>query len=244
MAPLDCLARPLSTTDHKRITYRFFAASNATLTVEMFFEKKTFRLTLPEGSPHPDWAKLAFNRCPNCTLPKDAAYCPAALGIANFLPAFESRVSHEKAVIEVESGHRTIVSKSTFQTGMASMIGLVCATSGCPLTKFLRPMARFHLPFADEQETLFRSFATWLLMSLVRQRSTGDAEPITLEGLKDNYRALSVMNTCLGNRIRNSVSRDAALNAVVILDLFAQIAPDNIDGDFEDIMEAFVVEEE
>jgi len=244
MAPLDCSTGSATVTDHKRITYRFFASTEFPLSVELLFDRKTFRLTLPQDTPRPDWARLAFNRCPNCTLPKDAAYCPAALGIARFLPAFEARVSHEKAVIEVETGHRTIVSKSTFQAGMASLIGLVCATSGCPLTKFLRPMARFHLPFADEQETLFRSFATWLLMSLVKQRTSGGSSPITLEGLKDNYRALSVMNTCLGNRIRNSVSRDAALNAVVILDLFAQIAPDNIDGDFEDIMEAFTVEDD
>lgn len=243
MAPLECGALPNMTQDTKKITYRFFAGTDAPSTVELNFDAATFRLVIPEGSPAPDWTRLAHQRCPNCSLPEGTSHCPSAQGIAMFLPLFSRRVSHEKTVIEVENGHRTIVSKSTFQTGMASLMGLVCATSGCPLTKFLRPMARFHLPFADEQETLFRSFAAWLLMSVVKQRQHGGTEPVSLDGLKDKYQQLSVMNTCLGNRIRNSVVRDAALNAVIILDLFAQIAPDNIDGDFEDILGAFVVED-
>jgi hypothetical protein len=242
MSPLDCSRQALLMNDHKRITYRFFVTTDKPLSVDLFFEKDTFRIVVPDGGPRPEWARLANNRCPNCPMADDCDYCPAALGIAQFLPLFESRVSHEKTVVEVETPQRTIVSKTTFQSGMASLIGLVCATSGCPLTKFLRPMARFHTPFADEQETLFRSFSSWLLMSYVQRQLAGGEGPITLEGLKRNYMELSTMNSCLAERLRKGVKRDAALNAVIILDLFAQIAPDNIDGGFEDILEAFKVE--
>ncbi len=242
MAPLDCSSRVLMADDLKRITYRFFVAADETLVVDLLFTKDTFRLVIPEGGPHPEWARLGHKRCPNCTLADDCEYCPSALGIAQFLPSFSARVSHDKAVVEVETPQRTIVSKTTFQTGMASMIGLVCATSGCPLTRFLRPMARFHMPFADEQETLFRAFSIWLLMSFVQRRADGSDEPLSLEGLKHNYQQLSVMNSHLAERMRDTVSRDAALNAVIILDLFAQIAPDNIDGGFDDITGIFQVE--
>ena len=248
MSPLDCLGPASVTNALKRIIYRFFAATDRPLEVDLAFDAKTFRLVIPEDSPRPEWSRLSNGRCSNCTLSTDCAYCPTALGIAMFLPLFQGRVSHEKAVVEVDTSQRTIVSKSTFQNGMASLIGLVCATSGCPLTKFLRPMARFHIPFSDEQETLYRSFSSWLLVSFVRQKlggatgqDTGGA--ISLDGLKHKYQELSVMNSCLAERLRKGVTRDAALNAVIILDLFAQIAPDNIDGGFEDILDAFAIED-
>ncbi|CAA7617771.1 conserved hypothetical protein [Candidatus Terasakiella magnetica] len=244
MAPLDCAKSALAAVDTKQIVYRFFVGTDQSQTVDLLFDKKTFRLLIPETAPRPDWAKLSHQRCANCTLPDDCSYCPAALGIAMFLPAFENRVSHEKTVVEVETPNRTIVAKTTFQSAMASLMGLVCATSGCPLTRFLRPMARFHMPFSDEQETLFRSFSSWLLAGYVESRMAGVGVCVTLDGLKGKYQDLSIMNAALGNRIRNSVKRDAALNAVIILDLFAQIAPDNIDNGFEDILETFTVEED
>nr|WP_245651033.1 hypothetical protein [Paramagnetospirillum marisnigri] len=211
--------------------------------MNLAFDPETFQLVIPPEAPHPAWAKLSYNRCPNCPLAESCEYCPSALGIAQFLPKFEHRVSHEKTVVEVETAQRSIVAKTTFQSAMASLIGLVCATSGCPLTRFLRPMARFHMPFAEEQETLYRSFSSWLLMSYVQGKMRGSTACVTLDGLKQAYQELSVMNSCLAERLRAGVKRDAALNAVIILDLFAQIAPDNIDGGFEDILDAFKVED-
>jgi hypothetical protein len=242
MAPLDGSIGALVGHDAKRISYRFFVGTGQPMVVDLAFDRKSFLLLVPDDVPRPAWAKLEYSRCPNCLLADDCGYCPSALGIATFLGQFEHSVSHEKAVIEVETANRTIVAKSTLQSGMASLIGLVCATSGCPLTKFLRPMARFHMPFADESETLFRSFSSWLLTAYMRSRLGGGGE-VSLDGLKDNYRELSVMNACLAERLRKGVKRDAALNAVIILDLFAQIAPDNIDGGFEDIMDIFSVED-
>lgn len=244
MAPFDCTPAATSRLACKQIGYRFFTGGQAPLRVDLFFDRKTFKLDIPPTAPKPDWARLSHQRCPNCTLSDDCAYCPAALGIAMFMPTFKDCVSHDKAVVEVETDHRTIVAKTTLQSGLGSLIGLVCATSGCPLTRFLRPMARFHLPFADEQETLFRSFSTWLLAGIVQQRQSGSSEPITLEGLKQRYQDLSTMNAFLAERLRAGVGRDAMLNAVIVLDLFAQIAPDNIDGGFEDILDAFEIEDE
>lgn len=244
MAPLDCTMDQILKVDAKKITYRFFTGKQAPLSVDLLFERQTFKMLIAPEAPKPEWTRLGHHRCPNCTLSDDCAYCPAALGIATFLPSFKDSVSHDKAVVEVETGHRTIVAKTTLQSGLGSLIGLVCATSGCPLTRFLRPMARFHLPFADEQETLYRSFSSWLLSAIVQGRLSGTDVPVTLDGLKQKYQDLSVMNAHLAERMRNSVNRDALLNAVIILDMFAQIAPDNIDGGFEDILDAFTVEDE
>jgi hypothetical protein len=235
--PDDCQGRA-GVTVRRHISYRFFMAGGETQCVALSFDADTHRLIVDDDAPRPDWTRLDCNRCPNCTLPDDAGHCPAALGMASFLPAFANRVSHEKAVVEVETAQRTIVAKTTFQSGLASLIGLVCATSGCPRTLFLRPMARFHLPFADEQETLFRSFSIWLLVAYIRQRKDGSGEALSLDGLKARYQELSVVNSSLAERLRTVAGKDALLNAVIILDLFAQIAPDNIDGGFEDILDA------
>lgn len=240
MAPFDEPRMPVGSTATRTIKYTFFFSSEEKLVVDLQFDKRTHRLIVAADLPRPAWTRLACNRCPNCTLPEGAGDCPAAVALAATLSPFSGCLSYQKVVVEVETAARTIVAKTSLQSGLASLMGLVCATSGCPHTQFLRPMARFHLPFADEQETLFRSFATWLLAGHVRQRLDGSGTPPTLEGLKERYRQLQTVNASLAERLRSAVTKDAVLNAVIILDLFAQIAPDNIDGDFEDITQALV----
>lgn len=225
------------------VTYRFFASDNERLAVDLEFDEKTYRLKLSEEAARPDWTRLDFERCPNCNLPDAQTHCPAALALAQFLPQFESKVSYEKAVVEVDMPTRTVVSKTTFQHGMAALIGLVMAASGCPRTRFLRPMARTHLPFATDQETVFRTLAVHLLGQCV---STGSGAPMTFsfEHLKQDYQELSRVNAAMSERIRAAITRDAAVNAVIILESFTMIAPENIDYGFEDIQELFVVEED
>lgn len=225
------------------VTYNFFASGNERLSVDLAFDERTYRLQLPETAEHPDWVKLDFERCPNCTLPDKETYCPAARALAQFLPQFESKVSYEKAVVEVDMPTRTVVSKTTFQHGMAALIGLVMAASGCPRTRFLRPMARTHLPFATDQETVFRALAMHLLGQYV---AAGSGAPMALSfgDLKENYGQLSKVNAAMCERIRAAIKRDAAVNAVIILESFTMIAPENIDYGFEDLQELFVVEED
>ena len=225
------------------VAYRFFASQNERLSVELQFDEHTYRAVLPETASYPDWARLDFERCPNCNLP-DGAYCPAAAVLAQFLPLFETRISYEKAVVEVETPTRTVVSKTTFQHGMAALIGLAMAASGCPRTRFLRPMARTHLPFATDQETVFRALAVHLLGQYVATGNGGVPVSLSFSALKENYQELSKVNTAMSERIRAAIKRDAAVNAVIILESFALIAPENIDYGFEDIQDLFVVEED
>ena len=225
-----------------RVAYRFFAAHDEQIEVELDFDARTHRIEVADDAVRPEWTRLEARRCPNCNLPDTEAYCPAAVNLAQFLPQFETHVSYEQAIVEVETPTRTIVSKTTFQHGMAALIGLVMATSGCPRTRFLRPMARTHLPFATEQETVFRALAAHLLGQYVATQK-GDPVTLSLSALKDNYMELSKVNASMADRIRTVIVRDAAVNAVIILESFALIAPENIDYGFEDIRELFVVEE-
>ena len=222
------------------VIYRFFSKPNDPTIVEMTFDHLTYHLQLPADANRPEWAKLNFQRCPNCSLDDAEAYCPAAVAIAQFLPKFEARISFEKVVVEVETPRRTIVKKTEMQHGIAGVMGLSMATSGCPHTAFLRPMARTHLPFATDEETVLRSLAFHLLTQFVEKHEPGQSVNVSLDALKENYGQLSIVNGAMAERMRAAITRDAAVNAVIILDSFAVITPENIDYGFEDIRPFFV----
>jgi hypothetical protein len=226
------------------ITYRFFSSEADKIVVDLKFDDSTFLLQVPNEVPLPEWTHLAYERCINCPLPDETKYCPAAVALAIFLPKFMNKTSYEKAVVEVDTPNRIIVSKSTFQAGMASLVGLACATSGCPRTRFLRPMSRFHLPFSDERETVFRSLSAHLLGLYVAAKMAGKQPNLALDQFQADYFQLSIVNGALAERLRSAVKRDAAVNAVVILDSFAQITPENIESGFADILQCFSVEAE
>ena len=219
------------------ITYKFHEKDKPGTIVTLSFDDETYLLQLPEDAPKPDWTKLDFLKCPNCNIQGEPEFCPAAVSMAHFLPAFADAFSYTQSVVEVETGNRVVVSKTSLQAAVASLIGLTLATSGCPRTKFLRPMARFHLPFANQRETVFRSLGAWLLAEYIRSGACGQPQTLSFDGLKDAYGQLSTVNYTLAERLRAVVTHDAALNAIVILDTFALLTPDNVDGGFEDIMD-------
>src|SRR5690606_40128032 len=55
------------------------------------------------------------------------------------------------------------ISTLSAQQALASLMGLVMASSGFPKTAVFRPMARFHLPFSSESETAYRVAAMYLV---------------------------------------------------------------------------------
>lgn len=205
--------------------YRFFAADNEKIEVRLDFDAITFQLLPVAGQPTPDWTRLDVHACAHCPLSADEAFCPSALGIARFVGSFDSRFSYEKAVVEVETPLRVVLSKSRFQAGMASLLGLVCATSGCPATQFLRPLARFHMPFASEQETLFRIVSAHLLGIRARNVVQGGADRPGFDEMREKYATLRAVIGSLTDRLRPVVKRYASLNAAILLDSFAEIAP-------------------
>ena len=217
------------------VTYTFHETKEVEAVVKLDFDDETFLHILPSDTPKPDWAKLECSKCPNCNIDAGTEYCPAALSIANFLPDFANAVSHTQCVVKVETVNRIIVSKSPIQYGIASLLGLSMASSGCPRTAFLRPMARFHLPFPDQKETVSRSLGTWLLTEYIKSGASGKPAALSFDGLKEAYAQVSIVNTAMAERLQNVVKRDAAINAIVILDAFALVTPDNLENEFADI---------
>ena len=186
-------------------------------------------------SRRPPWAQLAFHQCPNCPLQADThPLCPAAAKLADVVPRFEPLLSYDPVRLEVETEERKIVGDTTAQQALSSMLGLIMATSGCPHTAFLKGMARFHLPLANEEETVFRSVATYVLAQYLRQRA-GTAPDLELAGLQRIYAALRVVNAAFTKRLRAAGRADATLNALVLLDVFAIIVPTAVEDSLSEL---------
>jgi Domain of unknown function (DUF6901) len=61
---------------------------------------------------------------------------------------------------EIPFNERSYFKKTTMQKGIVSLLGILLVSSGCPVMAKLRPMVRFHLPFASMLATTFRTTIT------------------------------------------------------------------------------------
>lgn len=98
------------------------------------------------------------------------------------------------------------------------------ATSACPHMAHFRPMARFHLPLASKDETVYRATSMYLLAQYFAYRD-GKQPDLDLSGLAEIYANLEVVNRAMAERLRGASEEDAAVNAVVILDVLAKTLP-------------------
>jgi hypothetical protein len=113
------------------------------------------------------------------------------------------------------------------------------ATSRCPMTGFFKPMARFHLPFASTAETIWRATSTYLLAQYFKQQDGGEPD-LVFAGLIQIYNNIQTVNSSFVKRLRSACNGDSMINAIVLLDMFAQSMPSAIDESLEEIRCLFV----
>lgn len=189
---------------------------------------------LPAPGEPPAWARLENLQCPMCPLdPAKHAFCPVAANLARVTRDFSDKASTEMVDARVESQERTYSKKTSLQTALSSLIGLYMATSGCPVMRLLKPMARYHLPFATLQETVHRSVSSYLLRQYLRRRR-GEEPDWDLKKLNAAYKEIEKLNAAMTDRVRSASKLDANYNAVIILDAFAKMVPWNIDKGLSD----------
>ncbi|MBI4556605.1 MAG: hypothetical protein HY706_03410 [Candidatus Hydrogenedentes bacterium] len=177
----------------------------------------------------PEWTRLDVNQCRICPLDsQQCQYCPVALSLSDLVEHFNQLLSYARVETTVTTKERTIVGKTTVQKALSSLIGLKMATSGCPILSKLKPMARFHLPFATRDETIFRSAGAYLLAQYFLKKRGGAAD-LDLAGLSKIYDLVHAVNVGLAQRLRSIAAGDAHINAIVLLDLFAQELPYSIE---------------
>lgn len=208
---------------HYAIQYEFHFHGGNHQEFEVVLDKATLSLVNFSRRPGPGWTKLAHQQCSCCPLSEDThPDCPIAVNIAELVDSFKGRLSTEKCLVKCVTPERTYMKDTRIQEGLYSILGIVMATSDCPVMNFYKPMARFHLPFSTSEETLFRSASVYLLQQYFEHKRGGQPD-FEIQHLRSRLRRVQDVNTGIIARIRSVSVKDADANAVIILDSFSKL---------------------
>jgi hypothetical protein len=222
--------------DELRIRYGFDLPDGSKKQVDLRFDPATFRLCNKVPAEPPFWTELKFSQCANCPLSGDEhRHCPSALHMAPAVESLKELVSFDTVGVTVTQAERTVHAETSAQQALSSVLGLIMATSGCPWTDRLRPMARFHLPFASEAETVYRS----VCMFLLARELVGTVESPGFAQLKDLYENLHVVNRDMSRRLGAATRTDPARNAMALLDSYTTLLPAALESSLEELKPLF-----
>lgn len=206
----------------------------------MRLDPRTLKLLNLSDEELPDWTLLDYQKCPHCPLSSsDVAHCPAAVSLIDLVRRFDNIISHEKIDLEVVTDERKVYERTTAQHGISSLLGLLLSTSGCPHTAYFKPMARFHLPLASQEDTLFRATGMYLLAQYFL-KNEGKEVDCELDGLTRIYQNIHQLNITLAKRLRAASNTDSSINAVIVLDVFTYTLPTVINDQLESIRPLFL----
>ena len=223
--------------------YLFMFSDGQKESFEINLDKKTLKYIPNQKLETSAWTKLEHNQCKNCPLNKDDyPDCPLALNLSDVVSKFSGMRSHDNVHVMIETKERTYSKNTSLQQALGAMLGIFMVTSDCPVMASLKPMVRFHLPFASLEETVFRSVSTYLLGQYFRYKN-GEEADWDLKNLMDSYENIQLLNQGLAARMRSVVDKDANLNALVVLDIFAKELPFSIQKSLENLEYLFVDEE-
>ncbi len=220
--------------------YLFLFSDGKKESFNITLHKKTLKY-IPAKSLQPAaWTKLEHKQCQNCPLNnEDYPDCPLALNLTDVVPKFSSLYSYDNVNVMIETEERTYSKNTSLQQALSAMLGIYMVTSDCPVMSSLRPMVRFHLPFASVEETVFRSVSTYLLRQFFKYKN-GEEADWNLKYLMGNYEKIQLLNHGMAARMRSVVDKDANLNALVVLDVFAKELPFSIKKSLEDLEYLFM----
>ncbi len=217
------------------IRYCFKFAKDEFEVFDLNLDTENFELQGNTPDVLPEWTRLDFHQCPNCPLDvKDHPRCPLAVNLVNIVKQFDAFLSYKKTHLTVTTEDRIMTSMTTVQRAVGSMMGLIIAASGCPHTVYFRPMARFHLPLANDEETVYRAASMYLLAQYFLDKANKKVD-FELVGLKSIYRNIQLINYTIAERLRAASKSDSVLNAIVDLDIYAQTLTIVIEESLQDL---------
>ncbi len=175
---------------------------------------------IPDNPPF--WTEIGYYQCPKCPFTKNVrSLCPLSINLVDVVKRFGRIISFEKLHVDVLTSERTYSKDTTAHEGLSSLMGLIIACSECPFTDFFKPMARFHLPFAGYEETIFRAISTYLL-SMYFKNSKNELDDDEMTGLSEIYQSIEELNLSVSKRLRAASQKDSTVNALIHLDVFAK----------------------
>ena len=232
-----------STEKQFKFLYTFSDKKKVLKKFEIYIDPQTLRVINKPCENLPQWTELTFCQCPNCPLDKEEfTHCPVATNLVELVHFFNDSISYEEVDVCIETPERTYCKRTSIQTGVSSILGIYMPASGCPILAHLKPMVRFHLPFASIQETMYRSMSMYLVKQYLRKKK-GHEPDWNMQGLIDLYEEIHKVNSAFHKRLSCLDGEDANVNALVILDVFADYINFSLDEDhlskidnlFEDI---------
>jgi len=221
----------------RTISYEFEFEDNTNWKYDLQFDDEQ-RLIPSPTKENRAWTKLEFNKCSHCPLNNtEHPQCPVARDIDDIVEKSKNCFSYKVSKITARTPERDYTKTCATQQGLQSIFGLIMASSGCPHLSWLRPLARFHLPFANPDETLFRVLSLQLLSEFfANQRVEASASK---EALAKLYKAVEIVNHTFIGRVRGYCSGDADKNALAGLDLFIQLFELHQHSDFKPLQKYF-----
>lgn len=220
------------------LQYRFIFSRGLEKKIDITLEKKTLNLIVTGQESYPKWTELTFFKCPNCPLDENHhVFCPIARNLVGLVDFFQDMISYREVDLLIQSEERTYLKHTTLQQGISSLVGIYMVTSGCPIMEKLKPMVHCHLPFATLRETQYRAMSMYLLAQyfLYRRGRKPDWELKNLVKIYDN---IEIVNKSFFQRLAHIKIKDATLNALVKLDMFAKHISISINRDVLDEMES------
>lgn len=224
---------------NKLITFNYKFKFHGGLEKEfnVILDKKNLNLIQTKRKSYPKWTELKYFKCPICPLHENHhTFCPIAVNLVDLVNFFRTSTSYNEVDLLIETEARGYIKHTTLQQGISSLIGIYMVTSGCPIMEKLKPMVRYHLPFATLRETRYRVLSMYLLAQYFLHRR-GKEPDWDLTNLVNVYDGIRIVNKSFSQRLSHIKIRDATLNALIKLDMFAQHILISIDRNVLDEME-------
>ena len=219
-------------------SYKFQFDDGKEKEFSVLLDARTLRLITSPRSEKPEWTRLEYQKCDNCPLGSENERCPVAMNLSHLVDEFKYSTSYDKTWCVVEGPERTYAQETSVQNSLASLMGIIMVTSGCPVLDNLRPMVRFHLPFATPLESVYRTISMYLLSQLFKMKA-GETPDWKLEDLGEMYHQIGKVNKGLWNRLSKASGFDANVNAVIVLNTFGDALRFSLKKDLEDLAPLF-----
>ena len=203
--------------------YIFSIENKEQFELPIAIDRETLNLVGQTDEENASWTELHYHQCKNCPLnPDDVKYCPVAKNISSTITKFQDALSCEATHVTVVTEERTYSKSTDLQRGLNSLFGLIMASSDCPHFQWLKPLARFHLPFASFEETTFRAISSCALSEMLKHKSVNNIDDV-LELIDHRYEQLKIINAAMVERIQGIGNGEADKNAIVTFHTYCQL---------------------
>jgi len=212
-------------TEHIKIAYDFRFQDGTEKKFDIQINKENLLLMADRQWDLPAWTSLEYKQCSNCPLDKALhPHCPIAANLTGIVQEFRGATSKDNVDVTVVVKERAYLKSTSIKEGLSPLLGIIMTTSGCPVMEPLKPMVRYHLPFASLDETAYRTVAMYLMSQLIRERA-GKKPVWGIEGLAKIFEEVKKLNKDFSHRMIEAARSDANVHALVNLNVFALMVP-------------------